>query len=403
MAKYHINSRGEAGLCRAEKNCPFGDDSVHFSTAEDARKAFELKMSPAAFPRKPKVTYKMGTTAWRENEIAEGRFITQYERSVTDEFGREVDKPHELVRGDFIRGPGAKAFEIMDVLGGQDRERVKVKDSKGRERILIGDQIDYGIASKALIEKFRAEVAATPEGTQNLLEELAQASQAHRPHGFPEDEQTRYYQDQREGQLRRQLEEIMGEDEAHWAEIEHTVTTADKKVGREFAAAQIGNRVNAYSWENIMGASRRTANNLEKYHRVLLAAVDTDAEYSEMAQDRAISERNYSKYARAFKKNVPIPTAAEDEFEKIWNGDFDSPGSEEYFVVQLENNRDLYEQFLDGKVTATSIVGAGLRNPHKAAVEYCGKMEVTYADALETRGRSYRLNVDNVNYRLRSK
>ncbi len=52
MAKYHINPEsGEAGLCRAKHNCPFGDlETEHYSTAEDARKAYEAKMARESLP-----------------------------------------------------------------------------------------------------------------------------------------------------------------------------------------------------------------------------------------------------------------------------------------------------------------------------------------------------------------
>src|SRR5579875_3653762 len=39
MARYHINSNGEAG------GCPFGGENEHYSTPEDARKAYEKVMS----------------------------------------------------------------------------------------------------------------------------------------------------------------------------------------------------------------------------------------------------------------------------------------------------------------------------------------------------------------------
>lgn len=42
MARYHINSKGEAGICRAHKGaCPFGGDDNHFPTAELARAVYE--------------------------------------------------------------------------------------------------------------------------------------------------------------------------------------------------------------------------------------------------------------------------------------------------------------------------------------------------------------------------
>lgn len=41
MSKIHINSNGEPGTCKATtKPCPFGDESTHFSSAEDASEAY---------------------------------------------------------------------------------------------------------------------------------------------------------------------------------------------------------------------------------------------------------------------------------------------------------------------------------------------------------------------------
>ncbi len=47
MAKYHINPKtGNVGRCRALQTCPFGDlESDHFSTPEEARTAYERKMT----------------------------------------------------------------------------------------------------------------------------------------------------------------------------------------------------------------------------------------------------------------------------------------------------------------------------------------------------------------------
>lgn len=43
--RYHINTRGEIGVCRAAVQCPFGDlESDHFDSAEVARKVFEERM-----------------------------------------------------------------------------------------------------------------------------------------------------------------------------------------------------------------------------------------------------------------------------------------------------------------------------------------------------------------------
>jgi len=46
MARYHINSKGEAGECHADKgNCPFTSAENHFDSAEEARAAFESSMA----------------------------------------------------------------------------------------------------------------------------------------------------------------------------------------------------------------------------------------------------------------------------------------------------------------------------------------------------------------------
>ena len=72
MAKYHVNpSTGEAGPCRAEKNCPFGDlTTEHFDTAEDARRAYEKVMSASPWTGTSKVRV-VGTTILNDGQNAE--------------------------------------------------------------------------------------------------------------------------------------------------------------------------------------------------------------------------------------------------------------------------------------------------------------------------------------------
>jgi hypothetical protein len=45
MAKYHINAKGESGICRATRECPFGGENEHYDTAADARRAYEKFMT----------------------------------------------------------------------------------------------------------------------------------------------------------------------------------------------------------------------------------------------------------------------------------------------------------------------------------------------------------------------
>lgn len=50
MARYHINAKGEPGICRAQQACPFGGPDQHYPTKEDAARAFEAEMDASLFP-----------------------------------------------------------------------------------------------------------------------------------------------------------------------------------------------------------------------------------------------------------------------------------------------------------------------------------------------------------------
>ena len=48
---FHINGQGNPGPCTAQAgNCPFGDGDGHFSSAEDAVRAYEEEMAPETIP-----------------------------------------------------------------------------------------------------------------------------------------------------------------------------------------------------------------------------------------------------------------------------------------------------------------------------------------------------------------
>ncbi len=45
MSSFHINTKGDAGICKAKQGkCPFGAPEEHYATAEEARRAFENSM-----------------------------------------------------------------------------------------------------------------------------------------------------------------------------------------------------------------------------------------------------------------------------------------------------------------------------------------------------------------------
>lgn len=50
MTKYHITKKGEPGVCRATKSCPLGVESDHYSSREEAQKAYETSQSTQNTP-----------------------------------------------------------------------------------------------------------------------------------------------------------------------------------------------------------------------------------------------------------------------------------------------------------------------------------------------------------------
>lgn len=51
MARYHINSDGNPGECRAQTACPFGQATDHYVSKEAARADYEARMANETFPR----------------------------------------------------------------------------------------------------------------------------------------------------------------------------------------------------------------------------------------------------------------------------------------------------------------------------------------------------------------
>lgn len=52
MARFHINSKGEPGKCKAfTGNCPYGDEDVHYHTADAAYEAIEANQGGAFGPK----------------------------------------------------------------------------------------------------------------------------------------------------------------------------------------------------------------------------------------------------------------------------------------------------------------------------------------------------------------
>ena len=59
MAKFHINEKGEPGVCSAKVSCPYGDlNTQHYPSKEVARKAFELSLAGQTLKELGKISEK---------------------------------------------------------------------------------------------------------------------------------------------------------------------------------------------------------------------------------------------------------------------------------------------------------------------------------------------------------
>jgi hypothetical protein len=98
---YHINAKGDAGLCKAVKgNCPFGDADEHFTTPEAARAAFE-KASEAA---------RAVPENWNAKDIADS---LRYNPKLR---GTDLASVRENLRRDYEDALTYKALEAKDLI-----------------------------------------------------------------------------------------------------------------------------------------------------------------------------------------------------------------------------------------------------------------------------------------------
>lgn len=106
MAKFHINSSGESGNCRAEKGgCPFGDDDQHYATAAEASAAYESKMADQVVPE------PIERENTREQPLPSPEASTK-KKTPLEEFNtikQEISKTHDRM----LRLPSEKSPEVQ--------------------------------------------------------------------------------------------------------------------------------------------------------------------------------------------------------------------------------------------------------------------------------------------------
>lgn len=89
------------------------------------------------------------------------------------------------------------------------------------------------------------------------------------------------------------------------------------------------------------------------------------------------------------------PHYLDENLDAIWNGEAQG-FSKTDFEEKLDQAQRLRQQLAAGAVRPRDVIGTGyVGNTRKLANEYIDKIEADYTKALETRGRSFTLNVDN--------
>jgi len=94
MARFHINPKtGNAGACKATQGkCPFGDESLHYTSAAAAREAFEN--GQVTFKeQKPLKSLTFGGNTWKNVELTGARYSSDNSIAIVaysdGEFGPE--------------------------------------------------------------------------------------------------------------------------------------------------------------------------------------------------------------------------------------------------------------------------------------------------------------------------
>jgi len=183
MAKFHINDRGEAGVCKANNGgCPFGSEAEHFSSAEEARQAFEEANSsfvkidvPQKSPQEANGIY--GTQA---NAIA--HFATAHNSGNTVyEHISNADGSVSLKMSSWPRANEARlAFESKGYLaefGANDMGQwLHVSVLPAADEIISSNQLDWDSGTKSF-KIDRAQLKALPKAiySPKLQETIALA------------------------------------------------------------------------------------------------------------------------------------------------------------------------------------------------------------------------------------
>jgi hypothetical protein len=111
--KYHINSKGEPGICRAKNSCPFGDmETEHYSSVDEARGVYEQEMNNYFTPNVEKLLREeMKKLDISENKINEVLITAKEWGTKNKKISKKISKKN-TVNGKTVmeRCPGAGAY-----------------------------------------------------------------------------------------------------------------------------------------------------------------------------------------------------------------------------------------------------------------------------------------------------
>lgn len=156
-AKYHLNEKGEPGLCQARRACPFGDASAHYGSKAEAQIAYEAQQASSFGPRMDHTP----RANWRELDAAEEQAIySNYRRTLrsirsthTRESAAETKQRALLVTAERYRAPISQVKSIAQL--GMEREGI----ADVHEDSVHQTQVTYRLGREKLLAQARTNEA----------------------------------------------------------------------------------------------------------------------------------------------------------------------------------------------------------------------------------------------------
>lgn len=152
MRKFHVNEKGEPGICKATIKCQFGEESQHYETAAAARAAFESSMNDVQVTS---ITKK----------VDNAQLVQVKKIKAGMEFEAEViDKLNKLPEVEIA------AFPDPPVNGGETKTDVYVRLKDGTELKISLKQADAGFWESHMKQSTVDSIVTNKEAFRESLE-----------------------------------------------------------------------------------------------------------------------------------------------------------------------------------------------------------------------------------------